>query len=33
VRTPAGWRCRGYEWTVVVGLGSLDLFEGLRPQT
>jgi len=33
VRTPDGWRCRGYEWTVVVGLGSLDLFEGLRPQT
>ena len=33
VRTRAGWRCRGYEWTVVVGLGSLDLFEGLRPQT
>lgn len=33
VRTPEGWRCRGYEWTVVVGLGSLHLFEGLRPQT
>ena len=33
VRTHQGWRCRGYEWTVVVGLGSLDLFEGLRPQT
>jgi ketosteroid isomerase-like protein len=33
VRTPEGWRCRGYEWRVVVGLGSLDLFEGLRPQT
>jgi len=33
VRTPAGWRCRGYEWKVVVGLGSLDLFEGLRPAT
>ena len=32
VRAPAGWRCRGYEWEVVVGLGSLDLFEGLRPQ-
>jgi SnoaL-like domain len=31
VRTPAGWRCSGYEWEVVVGLGSLDLFEGLRP--
>ena len=30
-RTPAGWRCTGYEWQVVVGLGSLDLFEGLRP--
>lgn len=33
VRTPDGWRCRGYEWKVVVGLGSLDLFEGLRPKT
>jgi ketosteroid isomerase-like protein len=33
VRTPAGWRCRGYEWKVVVGLGSLDLFDGLRPAT
>ena len=33
VRTPAGWRCSGYEWKVVVGLGSLDLFDGLRPQT
>ena len=32
VRTPGGWRCRGYEWNVVVGLGSLDLFAGLRPQ-
>lgn len=31
VRTPDGWRCRGYEWKVVVGLGSMDLFEGLRP--
>ena len=31
VRTPDGWRCRGYEWKVVVGLGSLDLFDGLRP--
>jgi ketosteroid isomerase-like protein len=31
-RTPAGWRCRGYEWQVLVGLGSLDLFAGLRPQ-
>ena len=30
-RIPAGWRCTGYEWQVVVGLGSLDLFEGLRP--
>jgi ketosteroid isomerase-like protein len=33
VRTPDGWRCRGYEWKVVVGLGSLDLFDGLRPKT
>jgi ketosteroid isomerase-like protein len=33
VRTPDGWRCRGYAWKVVVGLGSLDLFEGLRPET
>jgi ketosteroid isomerase-like protein len=33
VRTPEGWRCSGYEWKVVVGLGSLDLFEGLRPNT
>ena len=32
VRTPQGWRCRGFEWKVVVGLGSMDLFEGLRPQ-
>jgi ketosteroid isomerase-like protein len=32
MRTAAGWRCRGYEWKVVVGLGSLDLFEGLRPE-
>jgi ketosteroid isomerase-like protein len=33
VRTPEGWRCRGYEWKVIVGLGSLDLFDGLRPKT
>jgi ketosteroid isomerase-like protein len=33
VRTADGWRCSGYEWRVVVGLGSLDLFDGLRPQT
>ena len=33
VRTADGWRCRGYEWKVVVGLGSLDLFDGLRPET
>ena len=33
VRTADGWRCRGYEWRVVVGLGSLDLFDGLRPAT
>jgi ketosteroid isomerase-like protein len=33
VRTPDGWRCRGYEWKVVVGLGNMDLFEGLRPAT
>ena len=32
VRTDAGWRCRGFEWRVVVGLGSMDLFEGLRPE-
>jgi hypothetical protein len=32
VRTPEGWRCHGYEWKVIVGLGSLDLFEGLWPQ-
>src|SRR5262245_9656038 len=32
IRTARGWRCCGYEWKVVVGLGSLDLFEGLRPQ-
>jgi len=32
VRTPDGWRCRGYEWKVVVGLGSMDLFDGLRPK-
>jgi ketosteroid isomerase-like protein len=33
LRTPDGWRCCGYEWKVMVGLGSLDLFEGLRPET
>ena len=33
VRTADGWRCVGYEWRVVVGLGSLDLFDGLWPQT
>jgi ketosteroid isomerase-like protein len=32
VRTRDGWRCSGYEWSVVVGLGSMDLFEGLRPK-
>jgi ketosteroid isomerase-like protein len=32
VRTAEGWRCKGYEWNVIVGLGSLDLFEGLWPQ-
>src|SRR5262249_29901218 len=32
VRTADGWRCNGYEWRVIVGLGSLDLFEGLWPQ-
>lgn len=32
VRTDAGWRCRGFEWKVVVGLGSMDLFDGLRPK-
>jgi hypothetical protein len=31
VRTAAGWRSSGFEWQVVVGLGSMDLFEGLRP--
>jgi ketosteroid isomerase-like protein len=31
VRTVDGWRCTGYEWQVVVGLGSMDLFDGLRP--
>jgi hypothetical protein len=31
VRTAAGWRCAGYDWQVVVGLGSMDLFDGLRP--
>jgi ketosteroid isomerase-like protein len=31
VRTSAGWRCSGFSWRVVVGLGSMDLFEGLRP--
>ena len=33
VRTADGWRCSGFEWKVVVGLGSLDLFDGLRPGT
>ena len=33
VRTADGWRCTGYEWKVVVGLGSMDLFDGLRPAT
>jgi hypothetical protein len=33
VRVPHGWRCQGYEWKVVVGLGGLDLFDGLRPTT
>jgi len=33
VRTPSRWRCSGFEWRVVVGLGSMDLFEGLRPET
>jgi ketosteroid isomerase-like protein len=32
VRTDAGWRCRGFEWKVVVGLGSMDLFSGLKPK-
>lgn len=32
VRTADGWRGSGYEWQVVVGLGSLDLFDGLRPE-
>lgn len=31
VRTDVRWRCRGFEWRVVVGLGSMELFEGLRP--
>jgi hypothetical protein len=29
VRISDRWHCRGYEWKVVVGLGSLNLFEGL----
>ena len=32
IRTPRGWRSSGYQWKVVVGLGSLDLFDGLRPE-
>jgi ketosteroid isomerase-like protein len=32
IRTDAGWRCSGFEWRVVVGLGSMDLFAGLRPE-
>lgn len=32
VRTPRGWRCSGFSWRVVVGLGSMDLFEGLGPR-
>jgi ketosteroid isomerase-like protein len=31
VLTSAGWRCSGFSWRVVVGLGSMDLFDGLRP--
>jgi hypothetical protein len=31
-RTASGWRCSGFEWRVVVGLGSMDLFDGLRPE-
>jgi len=31
VRTSAGWRCSGFSWRVVVGLGSMNLFDGLRP--
>lgn len=31
VRTSEEWRCSGFSWRVVVGLGSMDLFEGLRP--
>jgi ketosteroid isomerase-like protein len=30
VRTSTGWRCSGFSWRVVVGLGSMDLFDGLR---
>jgi len=33
VRTPDGWRCNAFTWRVVVGLGSLDLFDGLWPRT
>ncbi len=29
VRTSDGWRIKEYKWNVVVGLGSLDLFDGL----
>ena len=31
-RTADGWRCSGYEWQVVLGLGCLDLFDGRWPQ-
>jgi hypothetical protein len=31
--TADGWRRSGYEWPVVVGLGSVVRFDGLRPRT
>ncbi len=31
VKTSGGWQCSGFAWRVVVGLGSMNLFEGLRP--
>jgi hypothetical protein len=33
VRTPDRWRFSGFEWRVVVGLGSLGLFDGLWPKS
>ena len=31
-RSSQGWRCSGFSWRMVVGLGSMDLFDGLRPE-